>query len=138
MKRMLIVPAAVLMLAGCAVLRDYHGDTTELGSPNAPYERINFAGQVATQEERDRCEAAGGEISRGGMLGWEGCVQAYADAGKACTDGSDCLGRCMLDEASGGAGMGDPATGTCQATDSPFGCFTTVTDGRADPALCVD
>jgi len=58
------------------------------------------------------------------------------DAGKACTTGSDCLDRCLLTDID--AAFGEPATGQCAATDNPFGCFQTVQDGLATPALCVD
>lgn len=101
------------------------------------YERINFEGEVATPEERALCEAAGGEVRPAGLRGWENCIQTYSDAGAPCMDGSDCEGRCLVTEGSPDFGEKTDA-GRCQATDSLFGCFQEVVDGRAQPGLCVD
>lgn len=65
------------------------------------------------------------------------CVISYADAGKACSDKSDCQGRCLYK----GEAPADPAatvTGQCQATSDPCGCFTTVVKGHPGPGMCVD
>ncbi|MEZ5998448.1 MAG: hypothetical protein R3B98_07125 [Hyphomonas sp.] len=129
--------AATAALASCEALREFHANNPDYGSSSPPYESIQFASAVATPEERAKCEAAGGEVMMAGLLGHESCVQPYPDAGRACSDASDCLGQCMLDP-SADVSMGDPATGTCQRTDSPFGCYATVRNGIAQPALCVD
>ena len=102
----------------------------------AAYERISFEGERATQAERAKCEAAGGELHRAGLLGWENCIQPYADAGQTCSDSSDCTGGCRY--TGSGASIGETVTGTCQINDSPFGCFQSVDNGRATPPLCVD
>jgi hypothetical protein len=34
--------------------------------------------------------------------------------------------------------QGKPATGKCTANNQPCGCFQTVENGVAQPALCVD
>ena len=125
-------------LTACEALRDYHANNPDWGSNVPPYERIQFAGAHPTPDERARCEAAGGRIEMGGLMGHERCVQTYADAGKACTGSSDCLGQCILDSSHGSVPMGGAATGTCQVTDSPFGCYQTVEDGKAQPEKCVD
>lgn len=109
--------------------------TGDTGEP-AAYERISFAGEKATTAERAICEAAGGEVRRDGLAGWEQCIQTPPDAGQACSDSSDCLDRCML--VGEFTEYGAPATGQCSQSDSPFGCFQTVENGRAEPALCVD
>ena len=125
------------LLAGC-----FAGKGGEAGdgvkAPTMPHIRINFEGEFATPEERKMCEAAGGEVMRVGMLGWENCVQSFADAAKACRDGAECLGgRCMIvgEFADYGAATDQ---GQCAANDSPFGCYQTVENGKASPALCVD
>ena len=82
------------------------------------------------------CVAAGGEWSREGRLGAWMCVMPYADAGRPCTDGDQCLGDCRAREL--GPAEARPVTGVCQANTSPFGCFTRVEDGRAAATLCVD
>jgi hypothetical protein len=86
------------------------------------------------------CRTAGGTWGPDGMLGRDQCVLPYADAGKRCTDGDQCLGDCRLSEATTSSfpRPGAAAVGQCQATTSPFGCFTRVENGKADAALCVD
>ncbi len=81
------------------------------------------------------CAASGGSWERRGMLGSEMCVHRYADAGKNCSDKSDCSGRCI---AKGMPEMGKPANGTCQVDDRLFGCYATVDKGVAGPGICVD
>lgn len=134
MKRFMIGVAAMLLAGACAYVQDLYENDRDYASGAEPYEKVNFAGEIATAEERARCEAAGGVVRRDGMRGWQQCIQAYADAGKACTDSDDCLGQCRADL--GEAGV--TATGTCQANDSPFGCHAVVEDGKVQPAICVD
>lgn len=138
MIRMIALVLAGVALAGCAYLQDVYADNSGYESGSDPYEKIQFAGEMATAAERAECEAAGGSVARDGMRGWEQCIQTFADAGKACTDNADCLGQCRLSLGDDMPEAGKPITGKCQATDSPFGCYATVEDGRATPALCVD
>jgi hypothetical protein len=65
----------------------------------------------------------------------------FADAGKACSDGSDCQGDCLVprDRTSRTLPIGAEVMGQCQATSSPFGCRATVEKGRvATPWVCRD
>ena len=83
------------------------------------------------------CTARGGEMQQvGRMQSWQ-CVVKYADAGKRCTDASQCEGQC---EIAGNSGIpaGAAATGVCQADSNRFGCRTTVKDGKAEATLCID
>ena len=84
----------------------------------------------------ENCARLGGYVQRVGLLGREACVVTYKDAGKACTDGSQCEGDCW-GEARPFA-PGEPAKGTCQPTNMPFGCNSRVNNGVASPVLCVD
>lgn len=81
------------------------------------------------------CAARGGEIRRVGRLQSEVCIILYADAGKVCRDGDDCLGDCRAAE---DLKDRNNAVGRCAADSNRFGCITTVEDGRADRTLCVD
>lgn len=82
------------------------------------------------------CTARGGHLERVGKLQALRCIVAYADAGKACTDGAQCLGqRCMgeaKDEAAATA-----VVGRCVATSDPFGCQTVIRSGQA-ATVCID
>ncbi|MBI5939301.1 MAG: hypothetical protein HY859_02630 [Caulobacterales bacterium] len=91
--------------------------------------------------ERAQCRAKGGTVGLVGMFGTPACIIPYSDAGKACRDGSDCQGQCIVDlDGPPGSGPkpGDQTTGQCQKDDQQFGCFATVVDGKAAQALCVD
>ena len=84
-------------------------------------------------------------VKRGGVLQPEGlsgyidgglCTRSFRDAGKVCSDGSQCLShRCQSDDRRAATGE---AVGRCRATDYPFGCQALVSKGRAAPAVCVD
>ena len=83
------------------------------------------------------CKTKGGKWQKVGLGQFYACVIAMPDAGKSCTDSSQCEGRCLT-----GAGMPDEGnkqvTGACQATNQPFGCFSEVENGVAGPGLCID
>lgn len=86
--------------------------------------------------ERAQCLSGGGTVQRMGMAAREMCVRPMKDAGKACTDSSQCEGRCIAP-----AETPAPAanvTGTCQRTTAQFGCFGEVEQGRVRGILCVD
>ena len=111
----------------------------ETGSVTSEYEKITFTGMKATSAERQLCESVGGTVRPAGKLQAEHCIQNLADAGKACLNTSDCLGRCVI-EGNGADGLdfGSPAEGVCEATDEQFGCTALVDGGKYQGTLCVD
>ncbi len=132
-----VVCAAVLLALLTACQTGLNGPaTTETQNAAIAHERISFQSERASEAERQACEAAGGEVHRAGILGYDNCILPYADAGKTCSDSSDCLGDCRMTWP--GAQPEETVTGTCQINDSPFGCFQTVENGRAGHTLCVD
>ncbi|MGH7027623.1 hypothetical protein [Brevundimonas sp.] len=83
------------------------------------------------------CSARGGEMRQvGRMQTWQ-CVVKYADAGKRCTDASQCEGDCEI-AGNSGIAAGARATGVCQVDSNRFGCRTTIKDGKAEVTLCID
>ncbi len=77
------------------------------------------------------CAARGGTIRPVCRMQRPACVIAYADGGKACTDGEQCEGRCVVlteDAAKGGV---------CEADSDPCGC-TTELIGGVPSSICVD
>ena len=95
-------------------------------------ERPSFA---LTTKQRMQCLASGGNVEKAGMLGAERCTLSYRDGGQICTDSSQCLGNCVAELA--GANQ-DSASGICQRTDNPFGCYALVENGRTGSAICTD
>ena len=73
-----------------------------------------------------------------GRMGTERCVITYADGGKRCTDGDDCLGDCRIDDVGSVPDAAATAAGRCQVNSSRFGCYATVENGRAEATICVD
>lgn len=85
-------------------------------------------------EKRAECEASGGTVMRRGMANMETCVHSYADGGKACTDSSQCEGKCV-----GAPGPETQQTaGSCQKDDQLFGCYSEILGGKPAYAICVD
>lgn len=89
------------------------------------------------EKARIECTAKGGKmrpVCRSGRLM---CVVAYPDAGKACSNNSDCASnKCVADPAAGP--IGAPVAGKCKVTNDPCGCTTTVKNGKRSATLCVD
>lgn len=86
-----------------------------------------------------QCQAQGGEIRPVCRRGTPTCVIAYADAGHACSDSSQCKGRCVVNPqdkfATPASGK---AIGVCEADSDRCGCSAEITAGVAKPAMCVD
>jgi hypothetical protein len=87
-------------------------------------------------EGQAACEARGGNWRQVGMMGLWTCVTAMPDAGKVCSDRSDCTGQCIY-EGAGRPPAGVQPQGRCQRTSVQFGCFTYLEKGQAR-AICVD
>ncbi len=128
MKRLSIAAAALLFAAACQPMpaAEVDGDRAGTATP------------VQQSDDATACAARGGKMLRQGRAQTLRCVVNYADAGKRCTDGDDCLGDCRIEDVAGAPQAGAAATGQCQASNNPFGCYATVENGRAEPALCVD
>lgn len=81
------------------------------------------------------CETSGGNWSTGGFDLSGRCFIRTKDAGKACTDKSDCEGGCL---APNGSKEGDNVIGQCSKSNWVIGCNATVEKGRVTPTLCID
>lgn len=155
MIRAILFSLAMVGLSACAgtdrdTPTDVIGDETtkEAGSDdektttNSEYQykpvRFNLSSPDAepSEVEKQACAKVGGKVQRAGLRGSYHCVQTYPDAGKICSDSSECVGQCRTVSS---RAMGKPGTGTCQNIDVPFGCFALVNNGMVDGAmLCVD
>ena len=122
--RVLVLAAALFPLLSCA-------SPPPVG--DAPTPRVSARS----------CARQGGAIHRVGMSGGRACVIPYADAGRRCTDGSQCGGRCLLnlDDPRNDAWRSAPpgqAVGQCEASDMTFGCHATIDNGEVGDSICVD
>lgn len=139
MKRLMII--AALLAAACQPLPAEDGltgatdgqvvndvDTTDVPPP------VRVPESAATAD----CSEQGGRMLPQGRMQTLQCVISYADAGKRCTTGSDCEGDCRVEDVTTAPAAGIAAVGQCQATNSRFGCYTPVEDGKAGATICVD
>ena len=83
------------------------------------------------------CSSRGGQMQQVGRAQTWQCVVKYADAGKRCTDASQCEGQCEI-AGNSGIAPGTATAGVCQADSNRCGCRTTVKDGKAEATLCID
>lgn len=96
---------------------------------------IDNSVQEALNADKAACEKAGGDLRPVCRMGKPMCVVTFSDAGKQCSDSSECMGRCMAEN---GAEAMKPAVGHCAADNQPCGCMQIVANGLAQPTLCVD
>jgi len=76
--------------------------------------------------EEYRCEVSGGHWGRLSLSPQEYCNPATSDAGKECTDESECQGYC---EAKRDAVIGSEDVGMCSEFKSYSGCTTAILNG---------
>ena len=81
------------------------------------------------------CAAQHGAIQPVCLLGTRMCVINFTDAGKTCSDSSECQGRCL---AVPKAERQESVTGKCSPSNNPCGCISIVTKGVASPVMCID
>ncbi len=129
MKRLLIM--AAVMMAACQPLPANDGKTDLAEAAPAVQ-------SVAGSEDAAACARVGGKMLPQGRMQSVRCVITYADAGRRCTDGDDCAGDCRVGDVANAPAAGTSAVGQCQASSSPFGCYTTVEGGKAEATICVD
>ncbi len=83
-----------------------------------------------------QCAAKGGTVRGVGMFATPACVIPYADAGKSCSDKSDCLGMC---KAALDASIGTTGSGTCQRDSHDiYGCYNEIKGGVVVGGMCWD
>ncbi len=138
MMRILLAVAAACALAACAPK-----PTVQQPSPSASVAQATptasptpEATPSARPADEASCKASGGTWRPICRMQTVVCVANFADAGKACRDGDDCLGDCRATNPTAQSGV--EATGQCTANDDPCGCNQRVEDGKTTPMLCAD
>ena len=86
--------------------------------------------------DQEQCKADGGIIRGVGMFGTPACVKPFPDAGKVCSDRSECQGLCKAPE---NGVVGSRSTGTCQKdTHDIYGCYDQIERGTIVVGICLD
>ena len=103
------------------------------GPREIPEEVIAQYPAALSETQRTDCIARGGYIDLV-TFNTEGCVIRTKDAGKSCSDSSECDGACLAPLA---LAEGTPAIGTCASEAGMFfGCTNIVTKGLASGEIC--
>ena len=100
------------------------------------------------------CDACKGLWAKHGIADTESCICKTKDAGKACRDGAECEGTCLVaDDAKFEVAVPGPPprgffTGRCSDYDATFGCHRSIANGtrahgpvaedEAAQRMCVD
>lgn len=134
--------AVSLFFAGCQTVDNINNKSVEQTQVAnvADYDftdQPDFCPKI-TQDMVKQCSQQNGSMQRQGMAGCYTCTITYEDAGKTCSDKSDCLGDCK--------NYGEPIamnvpnqTGQCASNNVVFGCYQTIKNGMATNAMiCID
>ncbi|MFZ9396204.1 MAG: hypothetical protein ACO25F_09120 [Erythrobacter sp.] len=91
-----------------------------------------------TAEEKRACRAEGGKPFTLGPAHGQYCQRRYADGGRACTDSSQCEGKCEAKSMRTDEAENDPpVVGMCQRVYPKQGCTIEVIDGRTPGMACI-
>jgi hypothetical protein len=123
-----MLAAIALALAACAA---------PSSAPPTPVQADAGPVKPPVLETQAACNSYGGEWRPICRMQKPACVVSFKDAGKSCSDSSECSGRCTLNSP-GNVQPGTATKGTCTANSDPCGCFQLVTNGKADYTLCAD
>lgn len=124
--RALTVLIAVFLMCGYSSWRDWRMQKSVNHSSTAALAKIN----------QEQCRSEGGAVRGVGIFGTAACVKRFADAGKICSDKSQCQGLCKAPESSI---VGSRSIGTCQEdTHDIYGCYDKVEQGIVVGGVCLD
>ncbi|CAM3614288.1 hypothetical protein [Parendozoicomonas haliclonae] len=96
---------------------------------------LSLSDRAYSIKTQQACEAESGTWRKVGRLQAFACVLPTADAGKACTDSSECQVGCIVEEH---VEPGTKVVGQCMSSTHRFGCNTMVTNGVVEGTLCID
>lgn len=136
-----------LALWGCA---GQGGSASGVGTPTTEAQRCVAGGGTwdtgnaripayCAKGTAAQCTAQGGNWQRVCLMGSLACVVPYADAGKACTDGSECAGkRCLAPQGAGTFPGQGPMQGQCIANNNPCYFGINIEKGFTVPTAVAD
>lgn len=132
MKRIMVFAIlTATSLCGCA---DTGAPAGKADKVPGPWVATSDGKTNITAADRERCSTVGGEIRQTGFINFS-CVYPAPDAGKHCSDGSQCTGKCLAPEET------EPnvrAEGKCSDMVNRGGCANFIINGVATGVLCVD
>lgn len=130
----LILPILIIGLSACNRTHTVNEGNDQVTTPSMPKESLlQLASSLKTKEA---CEAENGIWKKAGRIQFFTCILPTTDAGKACSDKSQCQVACVAQGKK--IQTGASAIGQCHNSTDQFGCRTYVRNGKAEPTLCVD
>lgn len=132
------ISGSAVLLASLVLLTACVGSSvSKVDMPKEPIKPAVSLGELARSLKTEpSCIAKGGQWQRVGRIQQLSCVLPTSDAGKACTDASQCEMLCLATGAD--VVPGTAVTGQCSASTNIFGCLTRVKDGKVEGTLCID
>ncbi len=118
---------ALILLGGCSSIQSWKSER----------EYKHRYQKALSNIDQEECKARGGNVFPVGILQMPACVIRNEDAGKECSDHSQCIGLCLIQDKY--VEINTKAYGTCQHDNMPFGCSAEVKAGVVDSyTICVD
>lgn len=96
----------------------------------------NMRREALAKIDVNDCKSKGGIIRGVCMFCIPACIIPYADAGKNCTDSSQCKGLCWNN--AWDLEMGASASGTCTADAQDCKCGVEIINGKVAGGVCED
>lgn len=121
--------ATLLVLTAC-------NNTSNITSSTNPPQTMSLSQLANSLKSEKACAEHNGKWQKVGKLQMPACILTPKDAGKACTDSSQCETRCIAKDPEPKAG--EKADGICADSTNLFGCQTYIKDGRSEGTLCID
>jgi hypothetical protein len=116
----------VILMTGCSAWSDFRTEQ------NLKRMRAEKLAQIDIEE----CERNGGYVQGVCMFGIPACIIPFSDAGKPCSDSSECEGLCWNED--WGLRQGDKAAGQCTANAQECKCGVEIRGGVVDGGICED
>lgn len=127
---LLLLSPAVFLFIENQQLRKMTTQNLPASTPT-PSPNILDQPQLGGTETEEECLEKGGVWQKWGLSALEYCQIPATDAGKLCTDGSQCnLGGCISQDGN--------LPGKCQIYKNTFGCFSYVRGNKLDYTICAD
>lgn len=134
MVKQIRIALVTVFIAAC----DVHNVSREdsIKDKQAGYKSSSLVDQAYSIKDRISCEAKGGHWKPVGKLQKNACVLPTIDAGKPCTDSSQCQVSCIVLDKN--LSPGQKVVGQCNESTNQFGCHTYVNDGVVEGTMCAD
>jgi hypothetical protein len=100
------------------------------------WDKVEGDSKIAQINDPIMCAQYGGTIESVCMNGIEMCIVKFKDAGKSCSDSSECDGACL--SVRNDVQLGDAVLGACSQSSDPCGLFLPLKNGKVAARVWAD